>query len=1073
MKRIKLFLTSCLCCVFLAPAFGQNIQVTGVVTDAVDNSPLPSATVMIKGTQTVAITQANGSYSIMVPANGVLVFSFAGMDTQEIAVNRQTKIDVSLVSTNVLDAVVITAMGVSREKKSIGYASQEIKADDITQAKQTDLNNALAGRVAGVRMWGASGATFDAGSIVLRGTTSLSGAGSSPIYVVDGVITNVESVNMDDVESLNVLKGPAATAIYGSRGGNGAVIIATKRAELGKTQFEFSQTFNFERVNMQAEYQSEYGGGALGAEADLMTFNYNPSAHPAYLQALNGKKYYDMWNDMSWGPKFDGQQYAPFYAWDPTHPKFGTTIPWEGQPGDNLKDLFRMGFTSNTNIAFSHSIGKLRTRMSFSNVSRQGVIENSDAIRRNFSLNVNYDVNDRLKISAGYRYTYRKNHNAGVEGYGGTGNFAYSYAQWFHRNVDFADLKDFRRPDGTFRSWNPTSVTNMTPAYHDNPYALMEEIQRDNANQWNNINATLSYDIIKSKLTIGATYNGSFRNYLSELKVPYNLTDEVSRYEMTQNAYDDNQVQAYVSYADKFFDNRFDISARVYAEDRTYVYNNLTGFTRDGLTSNYFYNLSASMGQPGGSNRIEKREERAIFGMAILSWDNTYYLDLTLRNDWASTLPKNENSYLYGGASVSVLLSNFTKNAKWLNFWKIRASAAQVGSAMSVYQVEETYTFGTRYGSSSAMYMPTNLKDPHIKPSISTSYEIGTEFQMFKYRLYGDINFYNRDAKDQIIDINTAPTSGYSTVKVNAGKIRNRGWEVSLGGTPIKTKNITWEIYANWAHNVNTLIELDPNNPELTQYSLDWFGFSTRVYNFAEVGKPMGIIRGTDWERSPDGQIVLTKRNPGDATGEYIPVRRTSAQEELGNQQPDATGGFGTSFSWKSFRLSMGFDFQIGGDVASVTNLFGEGSGLLESTVGLNDKGNPIRNDYRNGGGVRLDGVVKEADGSYTPASGYINASPYFQNYAQYMWSPYVFDASYLKMRELSLSYAVPAKFLQKMNIGLHRASVSAIVQNPWLIYSGIPNVDASNVGNSRRGYLELGQISNTTTFGFSINLIF
>ena len=1073
MKRIKLFLTSCLCCVFLAPAFGQNIQVTGVVTDASDNTPLPSATVMIKGTQTIALTQADGSYSIMAPANAVLIFSFAGMDSQEIAVNRQTKIDVSLVSSETLDEVVVTAMGITRAKKSIGYASQEVKAEDITQAKQTDLNNALAGRVAGVRMWGASGATFDAGSIVLRGTTSLSGQGSNPIYVVDGVITNVESVNMEDVESLNVLKGPAATAIYGSRGGNGAVIIATKRAELGRSQFEFSQTFNFEKINMQATYQSEYGGGALGAEADLMTFNYNPAAHPAYLQAMNGKKYYDMWNDMSWGPKFDGQQYAPFYAWDPSHPKFGTTIPWEGQPGDNLKDLYHMGFTSNTTLAFSHSIGKLRTRMSFTNVSRDGVIENSNAARRFFSLNISYDVNDRLKVSAGYRYTYRKNHNGGVEGYGGTGNFAYSYAQWFHRNVDFADLKDFRRADGTFRSWNPTSLTNLDPMYHDNPYALMEEIQRESTNQFHNINGTLTYDIIKSKLSIGATYNGSFRNSLSETKVPFNLMDEVPRYNTSQNAYDDNQVQAFVSYADKFFDNRFDVSARVYAEDRVYVNQNLSGFTRDGLTSNYFYNLNASVGLAGGSNSMSKREERAIFGMAILSWDNTYYLDLTLRNDWASTLPKDENSYLYGGASFSVLMSNFTKNAKWLNFWKLRASAAQVGSAMGTYQVEETYTFGTKYGSSSAMYMNTNLKDPHIRPSISTSYEIGTEFQLFKYRLYGDINFYNRDAKDQIIDINAAPTSGYSTVKLNAGKIRNRGWEVSLGGTPIKTKSFTWEIYANWSKNVNSLLELDPNNPDITQYRTDWYGLYSRIYTYAEVGRPMGVIRGSAWSKTPDGQMILTERAAGNAVGEYTPVRLTGAQEELGNQQPDATGGFGTSFSYKGLRLSMGFDYQIGGQVASVTNMFGEGSGLLEATVGLNDKGNPIRDDYRNGGGVRLDGVVQNPDGSYTPVSGYINAYAYYHDNKQTLWEPYIYDASYLKMRELTLSYAVPAKFLRKLNVGLSRASVSAIVQNPWLIYSAIPNVDASNVGNSRLGYLEQGQLSNTTTFGFSINLIF
>ena len=1071
MKKMKFFLTFFIC-LALSQLYGQNIQIRGIVTDAADNSTLPGAAVAVKGTNTVVSTLNDGSFTISAPANGVLVFSFIGMTTLEVSVDSRSVINVALVtSTSVLEEVVVTAMNITRDKKSIGYATQAVNSEQLTQAGQTDLNNALAGKVSGVRFWGASGATFDVGSIVLRGTTSLTASGSSPIYVLDGVITPVNAIDMDNVESVNVLKGPAATALYGSRGGNGAVIVTSKRGAMSKGTFEFSQNIVFEQVNTTARMQTEYGGGSLGAEGNLMTFQFNPSVHPSYLQALNGKRYFDMNNDMSWGPKFDGQPYAPWYAWDPTDVRFGQTAPWVGQPADNIKDLYRTGISYTTNLAFSKSGDGFRMRATFSNNSRSGVVENSDAVRRFVTLSASYDINPRFRISADYRYTYRKNHNPAVEGYSNMGNFQYSYMQWFHRDVNFADLKhDYVRSDGTFRSWNPTSLTNLAPAFHDNPYALMNEINRYSSTHYNLMTGTIQYDLIPKMLTIGGTVNSNIRYSFNETKIPYNINGSTPAYSFEKDNITDTQLQGWLSYGQRFVNDKLDVSLKAFVEQRDYdrFYNYAS--TADGLVANNYFNLAASVGRPSATNSLTQTKYRSVFGTGVIGWNSTYYLDFSIRNDWSSTLPKANNSYLYGGVSASMIVSNLMKGVTWLDFWKIRASLAQVGSDLNAYSILETYSFGTRYGNNSAMTMTTTMRNPNIKPTISTSYEAGTEFRLFKNRLYGDFNFYTKDSKNQIISINVAPTSGYSTVQMNVGMIRNRGFEVSFGGSPIKNKNFEWSLYVNWSKNKNTLVEL---NDDIEQYRLGYYAFSTYIYSFAEVGKPIGLIRASAWDRSPDGQMIFNKNA---STGALTPVRLTSAQKEFGSVQPDATGGFGTSFNWKGFRLSMSFDYQIGGQIASVTNMFGEQSGLLSSTAVLNDRGDNIRSNWREKGGFYVEGVTRTGTGDaavYTPVSGYMDAENWFY-YKGTIWEPYIYDTSYLKMRELSLSYVIPQKVLRQAKLGLSQARFSIIAQNPWLIYSGIPNVDASSIGNAwGNGVVEQGQVFSTRTLGFSLNLTF
>lgn len=1053
----------------------QSVKVKGSVTSGDDGLPIVGASIVVKGTTVGTVSDYDGNFSLEAPAGAkMLQVSYVGM----IAVEVPVKPIVSVVlrsNTEHLDEIVVTAQGLTRQQKSLGYATQQVKAEELQAVRQTDLNNALVGKVSGVRFLGGSGAKFDPGKIVLRGTTSLTDAGGKePLYVVDGVITSNNSINMDDVESVNVLKGPAATALYGARGGNGAIIITTKGLTGEKMEFNVSHTLAFEKAYLHNDLQKEYGGGYYGANGEMDVFQFDPAVHPSYLQQMNGKSYYDFADDASWGPKLDGREYAPWYAWDPTNPKFGQTAKWQNEM--DLNDLFDTGVSNTTNLSFARSGKDHMTRVSFTNAARDGVAPNSDAVRRYLSLKTIFKPIDRLKISLDYKYTYHKNHNSAKEGYGGMGNVLYSYQQWGHTNVNLNDLRDYKRPDGSYRSWNITSPTDMTPAFHPNPFALYEEINRKEVTQWNVFSADAELSII-GNLKAGVRMNGNIRNYFKDFEVPYGVLGEVSRLEEEQNSLIDMQVQGRLTWSDRFLDDRLSVDAAFFLENRNYSYKITQAFTRDGLFMDKFFSTAGSVGLPGGGTSKTNIKEQSVYGTGTVGWDNTYYIDFSLRNDWTSTLHPDKNSYLYGGVSGAIIASNWLKDAEWLDFWKVRGSMAQVGSTMDAYNVYPTYKVKdsdgnlVKYGSLSNMWYDRNLKDPYIRPTISTSYEVGTEFQMFGNRFWGDFNFYNRDSKDQIINVNTTAASGYTSRKMNAGLIRNRGVELQLGGRPIQTKDWTWEVNANISKNRNTLEELVEGQDT---YQIYWMSWSSRIYSYAEVGKPIGVIRGSTWKKDPQGRIIMSERSdPNHEYGPYAPLLESSAQEELGNIQPDFTGGFSTSVRYKDFRLGASFDFQIGGSLASATNMFGEGSGLLASTVGNNDKGNPIRNSVADGGGVRMDGVVDNGDGTFKPVTAYVDANYYYQSRKSLIWEDYVYDASYLKLRELSVGYDVPSAFLTRTRTGIKRASVSFVAQNPWLIYSGVPNIDPSESGGADYNYIEGGQAASTRSFGFTVNLTF
>ncbi len=1070
----------------LSVVLAQKRLVKGVVTSQADGQPVIGATVVVNENPKIgAVTDFDGRFQFEAPAGAKkLKISYVGYKAKVVTI-KNGLIRITLAQDQkALDEVVVTAMGISRERKSLGYASQVVKSEDLTSVRTPDLNNALAGKVSGIRFIGASGATFDAGKIVLRGTSSLDPDGSEPIYVVDGVITNKSMINMDDVASVNVLKGPAATAVYGSEGGNGAIIITSKGGYAGvggggafgdQTLVTFGHTLTVDLPVTHYKYQNQYGGGGLGSDPNNMPVYKWKVGDAAELKALDGVRYYDYGNDVNWGAKFDGEPYIPFYAWDPTSSGYAKTAPWKYAGDDNLNKLFRTGVANTTNVSFTRSSKNQLTRVSFTNLQRKGIVPNSDAMRRFLAIKSSFSPLKNLYLDLDYKYTFHRTHNSAVEGYGGI-NPIYTFTQWFNTNVNVDDLKDYKRPDGSYRSWNIISRENFTPNFHNNPFALFNEINNTVDYQWNVFSAGLRYDITK-KLKAGVTVLGNLRTHRQEFKVAKGLIgeDAVPQYAEVQDRTLDIRTQAKLSYSDRFFKERLTLDAAVYAEERQQTYNELKGYTTDGLTDNVF-NLKFSKGKPLSKNYMNQLKTRSLYGTTTLGLDHTYFLDLSARNDWSSTLPEKNNSYFYGGASASIILSELLPKNDVVSFWKIRGSLAQVGSTMSPYNVNQIYLVG-KFGSSTTQFNDAVLNNPDIKPTISTSYEVGTELRLLNNRIWADLNFYKRLSKNQILNIAVTPQSGFNERKLNVGTIENRGVEFSVGADIIRTKNWKWDVTANISKNENKLVELADG---IDKYRVAYFGFTTKAYLWAEVGRPVGVIRTSTFKYTPDGQQILGER----PDGSYKMSLQLGDNEEVGNVQPDATGGFSTSVSYKGLSLRAAFDFQIGGNIISVTNMFGEGSGLLDVTAHTNDKGKNVRDAVKDGGGIPVDGLIYsldaegnnllDANGKPISRTGtaYIDARSYY-GLKSLIMGEYVYKASYLKMRELALSYQLPKSLLEKVGF-IKSANLSLVASNPFLLYSAVPNLDVSEaVGGSFSGFLEGGQTVSTRSVGFSVNLTF
>lgn len=1069
MSKKMYSLLLCLC-LGICTAFAQNITVKGTVTSAEDGLPVVGASVFVQGTTNGTVTDISGQYTLKnVPSGSTLIFSCIGM--LDVKKTADRVVDVTLSPDNeLLDEVVVTAQGLTRKQKAIGYSAQTVTSKELTAVHSAELGNSLAGKVAGAQFWGAGGATFNEGKIVLRGATSYSDAqGSEPIYVVDGAIVSRESVNMDDVESINILKGPSATALYGSRGANGAVVVTTKKAADGRSVLEFSSTTSVETYYNHMDFNDLYGGGSSAASvtadaaaaADPYSTDWTSVAN-LFNKLDDGSYYFDYGSDENWGPRYDGKSLVRSgLSWDPTSDKYGKADTWEARL--NLRDLTRAAWTNNTNVAFSKAGNGFRTRVAFNNVERQGIMYNSKATRRSFSLTSSFKPTDWLNADVSYRYRYRKTKNAATEGYSAAGNVVGEYTQWGQTNINLKDLEDWQRPDGNWRTWNIVAPDDLSPNFHDNPYGTLYNYNTFSYNNYHLVTADV-YTLLPHNVRVGVRVNNNLIANRYEAKHGNGSIVFDPYFRTYHSQSNDFTAQAYATWSEHYIDNRLSVETALFAESRKYDYYYLNGHTNGGLSVPGFFNLAASSSTFTAENSETHYKTRSFFGTATIGWDDLVYLDGSIRYDIDSRLSNDNNAFLYGGGSVSFMASKLI-DASWLDFWKIRGSLAQVGSTLGAYNIYPTYTVGTKAHGLTTMYEPTTQVNPSIKPTISTSFEVGTEFKLFGNRLFGDINLYRKDTKNDIIQANVLPQSGYSYRRLNAGMVRNQGIEVTLGGTPIKTRDIEWTLSANISKNNNELVTLAPDQ---TEYTIYWARFYDAWYLKAIEGKPIGVISAASrWVTNEDGKPVLQKGSK--AWGDVRPTWERGVEKEVGNVQPDLTGGFSTSFRYKNFTFNASLDFLLGGQLVSWTNMWGTGSGVFASTAKVNNRGVNEREPVAVGGGVYMEGVDSEGN----PLSGYVDAYNYYHYLAYYNCDNWVYDRTYVKLREVSIGYDLPARFLKNLGIGLSKASVALVATNPWLIYSACPNLDPSEIAGVEYNYLEGGQALSTRSFGITVNLTF
>jgi TonB-linked SusC/RagA family outer membrane protein len=1045
----------------------QAQTVTGTVTARSDKGTLPGVSVKVKEAAGGTVTDANGKFSINVPAGGkTLVFSFIGFTPQEVPINGQSTINIVLAeSSQELGEVVVTALGISREAKSLGYAAQQIKGENLTMTRQTDFNTSLAGKVAGVQILGGSGAKFGTSTVRIRGINSLSGG--NPIYVVNGVITDPNAVNNDDVESLTVLKGPAATALYGQRASEGAVVITLKKGTNKGIGISINQTTTFEKVYTLPQYQNEYGGGT---SQTWSVYNYKPG-DPEYLKNFNGIKYYNYSVDESWGPRMDGTMYAPWYFWDPSNAGFGKLKPFVAQP-NNVRDFYDTGITTNNNVAFSKAGDDYNTRISYTNLNRTGVSPNTKQRRNNLSFNGELKVTPKFTVSANINVFQENLKNVPAEGYGT--QTSGSFNQWFHRDLEMDKLKNYRRPDGTYTTWNITNPTDLTPKYWDNPYteAYVNTTEANNNRLYGNV--TAAYNFTKD-LKLSVIARGDYLNR--------DANSRVGSYTINPDAYSENTYQYkeydYVASLEYNHNLNKDLSLRAgaFVESREDVTKYLTSSTVGGLSIPDLYTVGNSLDRPLTNTEHTLKVVNSVYGYGSLGYKQFLYLDLNIRNDVSSALSVNNNSYWYGGASGSFVFteSGLIPKNDFLTFGKLRASVAKVGSDIGPYQTGQTYNLSTvPYGSSPVQFVPNTLPNPDLKPTLSTAYELGTELHFLRGdRIRLDFNYYHRNTKDQILPLPVNGTTGYSTIIINAGSIVNQGIEISLGGTPVKTSDFVYDANFNIAFNRNKVVSLYPgfttlrSSPEggggagISSYQpagATGFGFvGSPSFSVNSVeGQPYGQLVGSGFRRDGAGNIIV------DADG--FPERDDNVN--LGNILPKFTGGFTNTITYKGATLGFSFDFQYGGKFVSVTQQNLAGSGLALSTVGNNENGVPRRDDPSKGGGTLVKGVHE--DGS--PNTTYVDTRDLNEGYYSAIWEQYTYDATYIKLREVSLGYNLPKSWFGRTP--LQTARFSIVAQNPWLIYTKarIKGIDPSQLQTS---FYEGGQLPATRTIGFNLNLTF
>jgi TonB-linked SusC/RagA family outer membrane protein len=1052
--------------------------VSGTVTDA-DGIPLPGATVVVQGTTNGTSTDFDGNYSISASQGDVLAVSFVGYGAASVEVGASATINVTLSADNQLNEVVVTALGITREKKSLGYAVQTINGDAIGDVQAFNPVESLSGEVAGldIQSFNTMGGSAN---VVIRGYSSISGSNQA-LFVVDGTpISNstpnsstvsggqggfdygnaAMDINPEDIASVSVLKGAAASALYGSRASNGAILITTKKGKVKSSGLGITVSSQLIMGTVDEStlpsYQYEYGQG------------YGGNADGYYLDPWDGTAVVNTTDDASFGPKLTGQEVHHWYNMIPEltdlYQKTAPDNP--GAPAGTVAGFFNTQVTSTNSVAFEGANDSGNFRLRYTNASISGILPNASIDRNSFNFSGSQMLRDDLRVSAGITYT-----NTDATGRYGTGydgqNVFQGFRQWWGTTIDLnMDKKVYDQTGGNY-SWNmfgmDTSGTtpDTTPHYFNNPYWMRDHMYNtDNRNRYFG-NFAMDYELNENIKLLG---RASFDQYdfVKEERIDVGSVD-VSRYYVSHRTASERNYDFIASY-NKDINDRVNIDGNIGWNLRVQKWDYMTAETNGGLNIPGLYALSNSANpitSSDVSNYDATKKVDGIYGRLSVGIDDTYFVEATYRSDRSSALPKANNRYNYPSISGSVILSNLF-DSSIVDFAKFRANYAEVGADTDPYRVFQSYVLVAGFDGQPQATNPSTFNNESLKAESTKEFEFGLELDLYKNRLGLDISVYDRTTEDLITPLQISNATGGNAFYVNAGSVQNKGVELVLNANPVRLADFNWDITANWSTYSSEVIELgkDASGNEI-EY-LNFADLQGGISIGAKKGDEYGVIRGTDFIYHENGQKIKTSAGAYDSTD--------SNTEVLGSIIPDWTGGIKNKFTYKNLSASFLIDIQKGGDVFSLDARYSSLTGILAESTRLNANGVSIREPVADGGGVLLPGV--NADG--TPNEVYGEAGDYLtvEGYVYMPAANYVYDASFVKLREVSIGYAFPDNLIERTFI--ESANVSLIGRNLWIIHSNVPYSDPEaglSAGNIQ-GY-QSGAYPNIKEIGLSLKLQF
>ncbi|WP_075342714.1 SusC/RagA family TonB-linked outer membrane protein [Tenacibaculum agarivorans] len=1005
--------------VFLVSLLHAQEKISGVVVDTT-GQPLPGVNIVIKNTTKGTSTDFDGNFIIAVNKGEIMEFSFVGFKNQEFIFNSQNSLRIVMEEDSAqLEEVIVTSLGIKKEKKALGYAATELKANELTKVKTTNVLNSLAGKVAGLQVTGVNNGVASSARVVIRGENSLNINSNQPLFILDGVPVNnrifgvggnttdqadlptdygngLSELNADDFESVTVLKGAAASALYGSRAANGVVVITTKKGKQLQEGLgvEISSSTMFSEALRLPELQTQFGGGWAGAYASNFGTNFGPALNGAVIS-----------HELALGEPVD----RPFIN------------------RYDLNDFFRNGINLNNTVTLSGANEKGDFLFSYGNTYNEGIVPNTNLRGNSFRINGGYQLSDKLKVNVRANYITRGSDNLTVAGYGNQG-IMYTLL-WNYINVDLDELRDY---------WNVENQEQRRLfTWGDNPWFIVNE----NINAFNKDrfvgNVSLNYEFNENLSLLGRIGIDQSNDFRWSRRSIGAVRNPNGMYRQQEIDFSEINADFLLTYKKDFGEN-FSMSTSIGANrfDQEIKEDFLQG---NGLSIPGLYNAQNINVTPVVRNNVFKKRINSVYAFTNVGYKDYLYVDVSVRNDWSSTLPSNNNSYFYPAASLAFIPSSAFELPEAIDFLKLRFNVAEVGKDTDPYNLVTAYEFGTLGGT---LTNPSQLLNADLKPERTISTEFGIESIFLKNRISLDATYYTSTSRDQILNVGISGANGFSSIVANAGEIKNSGIELALGIKPIKTEHIDWSINTNFTKNTSEVVSLLPN--------LDTFIIGQGpdgVTVEARPGGQMGDIYGDSYIRNDNGDIIYENGLP-----------LTGNRRKVGNYNPDWTLGLGTSFDYKGFNISAQFDIREGGEIYSYTNAIGRESGILANTLSWRD-------------GIVGEGVVRDGSGGFVPNTQEVTAETWAYAVPRSNAEANIFDASFVKLRQLSLGYKFSPVVLEKLR--LQGLSISLVGSNLFL-WTDVPNIDPEaqglNGGTLLPGF-EVTQLPSTRSYGFKINM--